>query len=312
MSYLGAYLMIGWLVKRTLLALIVVVAIWILYRMLTVEAPKRAKPFYVGFPQPAVFAHRGGAKLWPENTLFAFRHAWDLGVDVLEMDVHGTQDGAVVVIHDDTVDRTTNGHGAVREMPLTQIQSLDAGYRFTPDGGKTYPYRGKGIHIPTLEQVFDAFPEARFNIEIKSNDPPIIDTVAELIRRKGLQDRVIIGSFRQDIADRVRAALPHVATFATEGEVRSFWIWQTLRLSRAWRAVPDTLQVPTSYTLMGRPVTVVSPHFVQAAHSMGMRVDVWTVDDPAEMARLLDIGVDGIMSDRPDILLQVMRDRGLR
>lgn len=304
--------MVAWFIKRTVLALVVAATIWILYRMLTVEAPKKAKPFYTGLPQPAVFAHRGGAKLWPENTLFAFRHAWELGVDVLELDVHGTKDGAVVVIHDETVDRTTNGQGAVRDLTLAEIQALDAGYWFTTDGGKTYPYRGQGIRIPTLEEVFDAFPDARFNIEIKSNDPPIVATVADLIERKGLQDRVIVGSFKQDISDEIRLRMPHVATFASEGEVRSFWIWQNLRLARAWRTVPDTLQVPPSYTIKGYRVSVVTPRFVRAAHNLGIRVDVWTIDDPAEMARLLEMGVDGIMSDRPDILVNVLKDRGLR
>ncbi|NPA91559.1 MAG: glycerophosphodiester phosphodiesterase [Chloroflexi bacterium] len=304
--------MFFWFLKRTVLALLVAGTVWILYRMLTVEAPKPAKPFYHDLPQPTAYAHRGGAALWPENTLYAFQHAWELGVDVLELDVRGTRDGAIVVIHDPTVDRTTNGTGRVKDMTLADIQALDAGYRFTPDGGKTYPYRGQGIRIPTLEEVFDALPNARFNIEVKSNDPPIVDAVADLIRRKGMEDRVLIGAFDQKIAEALRRALPEAATFATEGEARAFWFWQKVHLPRVWRPVPDALQVPPTFPVKGYPVTVLSPYYVQAAHRLGVHVDVWTVDDPDEMARFLDMGVDGIMSDRPDVLLEVLRSRGLR
>ncbi len=303
--------MLGWFLRRTLVAVIVALVVWLLYRMLTVTPPE-PKALYADLPQPAVFAHRGGAGLWPENTLFAFRNAWALGVDVLEMDVHITRDGHIVVIHDSTVDRTTNGTGRVRDFTLAELQALDAGYRFTPDGGKTYPYRGKGIRIPTLEEVFDAFPDGRFNIEVKTDAPDAVGPLADLIKRKGVEDRVIVGSFDQAIVDELRARLPHVATFASQSEVTAFWVFQTLRLARAWRPVPDTLQVPTHHRLGGYDVTVVTPGFVQAAHSLGVRVDVWTINDPDEMARLLDMGVDGIMTDYPDKLLDLMKARGMR
>ncbi len=303
--------MLGWFLRRTLLAIVVALIVWVLYRMLTITPPE-PKAIYKDMPQPAVFAHRGGAGLWPENTLFAFQKAWDLGVDVLEMDVHITRDGQVVVIHDSTVDRTTNGTGAVRDLTLAEIQALDAGYRFTPDDGKTYPYRGKGIRIPTLEEVFDAFPDARFNIEVKPNDPAAAVIVAKVIKAKGVQDRVIVGSFHHEVVQALRRELPHVATFASRQEIMSFWIFQTLRLPRAWRPVPDTLQVPVTYRLSGRKVTVLTPRFVRSAHSLGVRVDVWTINDPDEMARLLDMGVDGIMTDYPDKLLELMKARGMR
>lgn len=303
--------MFGWFLRRTLLAILVAIIIWLIYRMLTIMPPE-SKAIYKDMPQPAVFAHRGGAGLWPENTLFAFRQAWAMGVDVLEMDVHITRDGHVVVIHDESVDRTTNGSGLVRDFSLAELQALDAGYWFTPDGGTTYPYRGKGIRIPTLEEVFDAFPDARFNIEVKPNDPAAASIVAKVIKRKGVEDRVIVGSFHHEVVQALRKELPHVATFASRQEIMSFWIFQTLRLPRAWRPVPDTLQVPLTYRFSGRNVTVVTPRFVRAAHSLGVRVDVWTINDPDEMARLLDMGVDGIMTDYPDRLLELMKARGMR
>lgn len=303
--------MLRWFLKRTILALLVALVVWALYRMVTIRPPE-PKPYFATLPQPAVLAHRGGAGLWPENTLEAFRNAWAMGVDVLELDVHGTRDGAIVVIHDATVDRTTDGTGAVQDMTLPEIQALDAGYWFTPDGGQTYPYRGKGVRIPTLEEVFRALPDARFNIEIKSNDPPIVPALAELVKRMGMEDQVLIGSFDHAIAQQVRHALPTVATFASQTEVRSFWILLTLRLPRIWRPVPETLQVPQTYRLAGREVTVLSPRFVRSAHNMGVRVDVWTVNDPDEMARVLDMDVDGIITDYPDRLLDLLRARGRR
>ncbi len=300
-----------WFLKRTIVALFVAAIIWVIYRMTTITPPE-PKAIYRDLPRPAIFAHRGGAGLWPENTLFAFRHAWEMGVDVLEMDVHATRDGHVVVIHDDTVDRTTNGSGRVGDMTLAEIQSLDAGYRFTPDGGKTFPYRGQGIRIPSLEEVFDAFPNARFNIEVKSNDPPVIPALVELVHRKHVENRIIVGSFNRAIAHELRVRLPHVATFATQQEATMFWVFQTLRIPRAWRPVPDTLQVPVTRNVYGHRVTVVTPRFVRSAHRVGVRVDVWTVNDPDMMARLLDMGVDGIMTDYPDKLLELFRARGLR
>ena len=126
-----------------------------------------------GNSRPLVFAHRGGGGLYPENTLEAFKYSVSMGVDVLELDVHSTSDGTLVVMHDSQVDRTTNGSGQVNQMTLVQLKKLDAGYGFTPDGGKTYPYRGRGITIPTLQEVFDALPDKTFNIEPKQAEPSI-------------------------------------------------------------------------------------------------------------------------------------------
>jgi len=303
--------MIIWFLKRFILGLVVAALVWGLYRMITIQPPQ-PKPYYATLPQPAVLAHRGGKGLWPENTLEAFRNAWAMGADVLEMDVHGTRDGAIVVIHDATVDRTTDGSGAVKEMTLAQVQALDAGYRFTLDNGQTYPYRGKGVRIPTLEEVFDALPDARFNIEIKSNDPPIVDTLAGLIERKGVQDQVVVGSFSHETVQAFRRRMHGVPTFGSESEIRSFWIYQMLRVPRIWRPVADTLQVPLTYKVSGRRVAVLTSRFVRSAHSLGVRVDAWTINDPDEMARLLDMNVDGIITDYPDRLLDLLQARGLR
>jgi glycerophosphoryl diester phosphodiesterase len=133
---------------------------------------------------PVNFAHRGGAKIVPENTLEGFREGLRVGAGVLELDVHATADGHVVVIHDETVDRTTDGSGAVREMTLAEVKRLDAGYWFTPDGGKTYPYRGEGVRVPTLEEVYRQFPDVPINVEIKGERPGIEEEVWRIIEAK--------------------------------------------------------------------------------------------------------------------------------
>ena len=126
-------------------------------------------PFLAG-GNPLVMAHRGGQGLWPPNTLFAFERAVEMGADILEMDIHASADGVLIVHHDDTVDRTTNGSGAIRDHTLTELKELDAGYHWSADGGETYPFRGKGMRIPTLEEVLEAFPKTRLNIDIKPDD----------------------------------------------------------------------------------------------------------------------------------------------
>jgi glycerophosphoryl diester phosphodiesterase len=286
--------------RIALSALIILVAL-LLYRLVTIK-PLKPKPFFKA-NHPLVIAHRGGAGLAPENTILAFQNAYHMGVDVLEMDVHLTRDGHLVVIHDSTVDRTTNGHGRVRDMTLAEIKSLDAGYRFSTDGGKTFPFRGKGVTIPTLEEVLSAFPDARLNIEIKPDDERAADKLVELIKAHHAENRVLVLSFHSKPLSRFRALLPDAATAASKNEITLFWVMDKLYMWRIFRPKPDALQIPVRW---GR-YHIYSPRFVRDAHRMGMEVHVWTVDDPQEMKRLLDDGVDGIITNRPDLLMKVLQ-----
>ena len=169
--------------------------------------PAADQPFFSS-DEVLVMAHRGGRRLWPENTLYAFQHAAELGVDVLEMDVHSTQDGALVVIHDDTVDRTTNGVGEVQTFSLAELQALDAGYQWSNDDGATYPFRGQSIQIPTLEQVFQALPGYPMNIEIKQREPDITGPVCDLIRQYEMTEKVLIASFDTATIQAFREVCP--------------------------------------------------------------------------------------------------------
>ncbi len=255
---------------------------------------------------PTNFAHRGASLRAPENTLEAFRLADRGGAGGLELDVHMTSDGRIVVIHDDSVDRTTEGTGLVRRMTLHEAQSLDAGYRFTPDGGTTYPYRGRGALVPELGEVLREFPGHKVNIDVKEEQPGVEAALLKIITDADAGDRVLVVSEMSAVVERVRELSGNgISTGASRQEIRDFYRLSRLRLEFLIRPPYDALQVPVEYG--GREV--VTPRFIKAAHNRGVRVDVWTIDDPGEMRRLLDLGADVIMTNRPEVLEGVLGER---
>lgn len=267
------------------------------------EAPaKPSRPFLEG-SLPIAFGHRGGSKLWPENTMAAFEGAVRLGCRYLETDVRLTRDGVLVTIHDETLERTTNGSGAVSACTLAELKQLDAGYHFSSDGGQSFPFRSQGLTIPTLAEVAEAFPSVRLNVDMKQHEPAMVEDFACFIEERGLSDRVLVASFDDRIIGEFRRRTEgRIATAGAGGESRRFWLASRLGLTRLLRVAYDALQVPPT---MGW-LPVVDRRFVAAAHRLGLQVHVWTVDEAQEMRRLLDLDVDGIMSDRPDILLEVL------
>jgi glycerophosphoryl diester phosphodiesterase len=269
--------------------------------MALLARPARDHPFFA-HEGVLVMAHRGGRGLWPENTLYAFQRAWDLGVDVLEMDVHSTSNGALVIMHDDTVDRTTDGSGPIHGYTLAELKELDAGYRWTADDGATFPYRGQGITVPTLEEVFQALPDAPMNIEIKQVQPSIVAPLCELVRAYGMAERVLVASFDQETIRAFRRACPEVASTAGEDEVRVLYVLSRAWLGRIYSAPAEAAQVPE----YSGDLHVVTPRFLSAAHGRGMEVHVWTVNEPDDMGRMLDLGLDGIITDYPDRLLALL------
>jgi glycerophosphoryl diester phosphodiesterase len=272
------------------------------------HAPLSPRAFLRG-PLPIAFAHRGGSQLWPENTMLSFEKAVGLGYRYLETDVHLSKDGVLVTIHDATVDRTTDGSGLVRALPLAELKRLDAGYRFSPDGGQTYPFRGQGVTIPTLTEVVEAFPHVFLNIDLKQHDAAMVEAMASFIEEHGLHDRLLIASFTDGIIRAFRQRTGgRVATAAAAWETRRFWLASRLGLTKLIRPAYDALQVPPR---MGR-MTVVDRRLLAAAHRRGLQVHVWTVDERGEMRRLLALGVDGIMSDRPNLLLEALAEETAR
>jgi glycerophosphoryl diester phosphodiesterase len=281
-------------------------AVALAYAIAAIRAdPVREHAFFGRAPAyPLVIAHRGGMHLWPENTLYAFEQAAALGADVLEMDLRATADGVIVVLHDVTVNRTTDGHGDVRDFTLDSLRALDAGYAWSPLGARDHPHRGQGLRIPTLEEVFSELPATRLNLEIKQAEPSLVPQLCELVRRHRAQERVLVASFREAVVHEFRRACPGVATSATASEARAF---VAAKLLPAPPFVPSAaaLQLPTR---LG-PVPVVTRPLLRAARRANLPVHAFTVNDPDSMRLLLDRGVDGIVTDRPDLMLRLLGRR---
>ena len=250
---------------------------------------------------PLVFAHRGGCALGPENTITAFDAGAAAGADGLELDVRLACDGIVVVHHDPTIERTTGGRGPVNAMTSAELAREDAAFRFRPEEG--HPLRGRGIGVPTLPEVLRRYPSLRVIVEMKDDTAALGEAVARDIAAAGAVDRVCAAGFGARAMTAARAALPAMATSARQKEVRialyRSWIgWPARRLPYGGYQVPERA---------GR-IRVVSRRFVRHAHRAGLKVQVWTVDEERDMVRLLDWGVDALISNRPDLAVEV-RDR---
>jgi glycerophosphoryl diester phosphodiesterase len=250
--------------------------------------------------RPLVFGHRGGSRLAPENTLAAFDRGVAEGVDGLELDVRLSRDGEVMVCHDPTVDRTTDGRGAVAGLTASELAGLDAGYRFSPGDGE-YPFRGRGLKVPTLRDVLARHPGHRFIVELKDNRAALALAAADIVREAGAIDRVCFGSFHREVIRAVRRALPSVATSGSRDEVLTAVICSRVGFLPPFRGY-QAFQVPERR----ENVRVVTPGFVRAAHRAGIPVQVWIVDGADDIRRLLAWGVDGIITDRPDVAVRTV------
>jgi len=270
------------------------------------------------------YAHQGGAWESPSSTLFAIRNALEAGATGIELDVHATADGELVVCHDATVDRTTNSSGDIATLTLAQVRELDNAYWFVPGADVTpgldadsYPYRGKApadrdFGIATLAEaisVIDEYPGVVVNLDIKRTAPdvaPYEQRLADELVSLGRTEDVIVASFSDKAIEAFRAIAPNIPTSA--GTLASADFWRAVHTGD--RVPPVTyvaLQVPTAHA----GLEVVDPTLIAGAHEHGVAVHVWTIDDEAEMARLIDLGVDGIITDLPSVLCSLLADRGV-
>jgi len=221
--------------------------------------------------------------------------------------VHATADGQVVVFHDETLDRTTDGTGPIRALPLAALQRLDAGHRFRARDG-TYPFRGRGLRVPTLAEVVAAFPGVPLNIEVKQAAPPIEAAVLAVLDREAARERTLLAAEDAAIMARIRAAAPEVLTSFSAAEVAE-WVYR-LRDGQLARYRPPgiALQVPPTFG----DIAIVTADSVATAHRLGVEVHAWTINEEQEIEALLDLGVDGIMTDFPARGVAAFRRRGLR
>lgn len=294
-------------------------------------------PYFSG-RRPRILGHRGAAGVCPENTLVSFRQAKADGADVLEMDVHLTKDKHVVVCHDPMVDRTTNGKGRIAQMTLAELKQLDAGYNFVAKqpgagtkamppsagaadaGAKAKPpsaaaadagfsFRGKGVTIPTFEEVLGEFPDTPINVEIKANNSELIEAFFALLRKYGRLDEVsvLVAANVHSLVVDIRRHNAKASSFSRR-EVAKFMLLSRFGLVRLFRPRGGkAFQVPVN---RGR-LKIVTPSFVRNAHKLGLEVHVWTINDEREMRRLLDMGVDGIFTDHPALMRRLLDERSL-
>jgi glycerophosphoryl diester phosphodiesterase len=265
---------------------------------------------YFELPTPLVLGHRGCAGEVPENTLASFQRGLDAGADILESDVHLSGDGVPVLIHDDDVARVSEGAGRVGALTLAELQKLDAGHGFSTDAGASHPFRGRGLRIPTLREAFEAFPAARFNLELKEDLPGLVERTVALLKEFGRAERTLLTAERAPLMQRIHAALDAERVAAARGasaeDVLAF-----VRCALDGSPPPPgpmALQVPASF----RDRPLVTEPLVRHAHAHGLHVHVWTINEPAEMTRLLELGVDGLVTDFPGRMRRLLEERRAR
>lgn len=258
--------------------------------------PRPGRAYFAG--APLLVAHRGGSRLAPENTMAAFESAVrDWGADMLELDVRLSKDGVVMVIHDDSVDRTTNGAGLVSTYTAQELKQLDAGHHFLNLEGDP-SFRDKGVTIPTLNELLEALPAVWLNIEAK--EAQVAGPLVEVIRSHGAEYRVLVAAEYEK--NRIDARGYEGPWGASTRDCMLFWVLHRLPGGAVYTPGVDAFQVPESW----HSFRMLTPRLIEEAHRRNIPVHVWTVDDQDDMRRLLSWGVDAIQTDRPDLLSQVL------
>jgi glycerophosphoryl diester phosphodiesterase len=259
---------------------------------------------YLSLRRPWLVAHRGGASLRPENTLPAFEHAERLGADAFETDVRLTADSEVLVFHDDETSRLTGAPGTIEARTRFEARALDAGFAFTPDGGLTFPWRGRGLSPPPLRELLERFPGMRMNVEAKSADPRLAEALVRVVREAGALDRVCLGSQHDEQGERIRSLAPYACHFLPESAATCHVMAARVEGATGCPGGWDVADLP--YRMEGTDIVVADRRTVEYFHGIGVAVFVWTVDAVEDMRFLLDAGVDGVMTDRPDLMARLL------
>ena len=244
---------------------------------------------YLDVTGPIPFAHRGGAREWPENTIEAFAGAYELGFRYLETDVHLSADGVVVAFHDPLLDRVADAAGGVRDLDWPELAEV----RINESG-----------RIPSLEYLLEQFPDARFNIDMKSDE--VVEPLVKLVSELGAMDRVCLASFHERRIRKARSIAGAELCTSAGISIVAANVFRSLRIPMPLGRA-HVMQIP----IRRYGVKVATQRFIDTAHALGKVVHVWTIDEPEEIHRLLDMGVDGIMTDKPSVLKSVFEERGI-
>jgi len=262
---------------------------------------------YFDLPTPLAIGHRGCAGEAPENTLCSFEQGLVAGAAILETDAHLTRDGVPILLHDPVVDRVSDGSGNVCDLTLAELRRLDAGHRFSPDGGRSHPFRGRGLRVPTFEEALQAFPGARFNVELKAEQPGMAEAALDVVVREGRESLTLLTAGEPDLMERLRQQIHERGAAVAQG-ASSADVVDVVRSARDG-SPPKTpamaLQIPLEFA--GRPL--VTRELIAHAHAHDIQVHVWTINATETMAELLDLGVDGIVSDFPGRLVALIEGR---
>jgi len=252
-----------------------------------------------------VVAHRGDSAFFPENTLPAFKSAAELGVDCIETDVHLTSDGVCVIWHDDTFERLTGKKGLVSDKSYKELLTMDAGRMFTMDNGKTFPFRGKGITIATLDEALKAIPDMRFNVDLKDNNLELVKEFAKIVRENNAENRVLGASFHDTILKKIRIIIPEITSSFSKKEMLKIVILNKLGiLGFQGKFKADAAQIPE---YQGK-IKVLTKSLIRILHKKGVKVHIWTVNNKKDMIRLFNMGVDTVMTDNPRLLIETVRE----
>ena len=255
-----------------------------------------------GHKKPLLLAHRGTALLAPESTVPAFDFAMSHGTDVFEIDVRLSRDDQVMVFHDATLERTTNGNGLVRAMDAASLKQLDAAFNFTQDN--QWPQRGTGVQIITLTELLERYPGVRVNIDIKDADEDAVRAVGRIVEQQDAADRCVLASFHDQQVIRCQLLFPHLKCAMSLAEIKRYYFRFVTGQLRGNKNVAGLFQVPVSY--YGIPLS--GRRFIEAIHRGGGEIYIWTINDPQQMKKLLARGVDGIVTDRADLAQAVFKE----
>ena len=255
---------------------------------------------------PVSIAHQGGNQLFPDQSMLAFNNSVDLGIQVLELDVHRTLDGIIVIHHDASINRLTNDTGMIKQMLWDDLQKVDGAYNWTIDE-ENYPFRGSGVKILSLSQLIKKYPDKIYDIEIKQGDPPIGEDLCTLLREYGIaSDQAIVASFYDDIINQFHEACPEVAISLSSNKGTKLYILSRLGLERLLPLQSVIAQLPLKFsTPLGE--LKLDKRYINAFSKGDRQVWVWTINDSSKMKEVLKIGAHGILTDRPDILMDVIQ-----
>ncbi len=276
--------------------------VWVMLFMYGMTTSYHPKPNNFFTSNMEIIAHRGGADEAPENTLYAFENAVSISPEViLEFDIHFTKDKQIVVLHDSAIDRTTNGTGLVRDLTLDELRKLDAGYNFQDINGE-YPFRGKGIQIPTIIEVFDRYPETRMIIEVKPKDRELGKELYDLVKKYDRLDRTIFGSSHSHVVRYLRTLDKNILTTAAEDDVLRTLMLINARLAGIDSMDADAYCIPETHS----GIQVLTPVLLSELNRRHKKAYIWTINEMEDMTRLIEAGVHGIITDRPKALSSLL------